>query len=133
MITEKEQRLEEVANLQLKAMHQVLKDLRELAGIAELPQGFYWLRYADYVEVTREGELECWSRGYGNDPNTRCSYDIKVDAQLLADGDVEAFKQRFRAQHLPQFNKARAQQRRSLEADISRGHTKLAALQGDIE
>lgn len=58
MITQDEQDLEEVGNMQLKAMYSVLKDLRELSGASEWPHEFYWFRYAEYVQVDRYGCLD---------------------------------------------------------------------------
>lgn len=132
MITPEEERLEEVANLQIQVMSQVLKDLREAAGLHEGPSEFYWFRYVDYAEVNREGEIECWTRGYGGDPTVRAGFSLKVDPQLLADGDPEAFKARFRAACLPLYNKLRAGEREKVAREVGLAQAKLAKLQGDI-
>lgn len=133
MITQDEHDLEEVANLQLKAMREVLNKLLEASGVPELPHEFYWFRYADYVEIDRYGSLECWSRGCRGTPDERCSYNLEVDEQLLKDRDVEAYKARFRAEQLPKFNQLRAQSRANLEASIKSSQAKLITLQGDIQ
>lgn len=133
MITQTEQDLEEVANLQLKAMRAVLEDLRTLSKVPELPHEFYWFRYADYVEVDKYGDLECWSHGCRGTPDERCSYQLKVDEQLFKDRDLDAYKARFRAIQLPKFNALRAQTRINLEASINDSRAKLITLQGDIQ
>lgn len=133
MMTQDEHDLEEVANLQVKAMRDVLHELQDLAGVDEPPHEFYWFRYVDYVEVDKYGDLECWSRGCRGQPDERTSYVLKVDERLLKDRDVEAFKVRFRAEQLPAFNKLRAQKRANLEASILSSQAKLATLQGDVK
>lgn len=133
MMTQEEHDLEEVANLQVKAMRDVLHALQDLAGVDEPPHEFYWFRYVDYVEVDKYGNLECWSRGCRGTPDERAHYELEVDEQLLKDRDVEAYKVRFRAAQLPAFNKLRASKRANIEASILSSQAKLATLQGDIQ
>lgn len=132
MMTQADHDLEKVANLQLHATTDVLEELRKLANVSEAPGRFYWLRGADYVEMDRYGDLECWSRGCRGSADERCGYTLQIDEQLLADGDIDAFKARFRAEVLPEFNELRAQARVNLQATITSSQAKLASMQGDI-
>jgi hypothetical protein len=133
MITQKEEHLENTANVQIEAMSDVLNKLRTKAGVYDYPEGFYWFSRTDYAQVDRNGNLECWERGYGNNPNFRSGYSLEVDDQLLADGDVVSFKERFRKKMLPAFNKMRLNQLQSTLVSIASHQRRIQELTGDIE
>lgn len=114
-------------------MRKVLDALRDQAAVGEYPQGFYWFPRVNYAQVDRNGNLEVWERGCGNDPDTRSGFVLKVDEQLLANRDTAAFEARFRAAMLPLFNELR---KRNLTVAVHRMaalQQELAKLQGDIE
>lgn len=133
MITEEEQKLEDTANLQIKVMREVLNELMDTSGIGEYPEGFYWFRYVDYAEIDKHGYIEYWERGFRNDPDTRTSFTMTVDIDLLASGDVEAFKARFRAQHLPWYNLERQNKVNNKRAEILKLTQEIEQFTGDIE
>lgn len=150
MMTQADYRREELANEQLKATRDVLHELQGLAGVDEPPQEYYWFRYADYVQMDRYGNFECWSSGCRGQPDERCSYSFELDESVIKvtpgeiydDGsreddiyehDISAFKAALRARLLPKFNQLRAAKRASIEASIKSSQAKLITLQGDIQ
>lgn len=133
MVTEEEERLEETANKQIKAMHEVLRDLKAKAGVDEYPMAFYWFPYVEYAQVDRYGVLECWSVGRRGTPDERQSFSLQVDPQFLQDQDVDAFKTRFRAKWLPEFNNLRRLKRTRLQHQVEKSQEELLKLRGDIE
>ena len=133
MITEEEVHLEEVANLQIKAMHEVLDELLKSSKVVTLPKLFYWFNNVDYASVDKYGCLELWSRGYGNDPDTVISFDFKTDEQLLKDKNIDNFKQRFRKEQLPLFNKKRKELIELNHRNLLNSEKLIKELTGDIE
>ena len=149
MMTRNDELIEEIANQQLKAMREVLNDLKDLAGVDELPGEYYWFRGTDYISMDKYGSLEAWSSGCRGQPDERSGFNFKLDESVITwkegeryqDGsqddrtyehDVEAFKAKLRAKLLPEFNKLRAAKRANLEATIKSSQAKLASMQGDI-
>lgn len=132
MITEQEEELERIANIQIKAMKQVFKELFVESGIGDCPKGYYWFRYVDYAEVDRYGNLECYTRGYGNDPNSNSNYVLEVDDQLLKDSNVDSFKIRFRNKLLPVYNEMRKNKLASVLYQIESLKVDISKFEGDI-
>lgn len=132
MITEQEQEIERIANLQIKAMHDVFKQLFIETKVHEYPSGYYWFRYVDYAEVDRYGKIECYTYGYGNDSNTNAGYDLELDDQLFKDVDVEAFKIRFRSKMLPAYNELRRNELELKIRQIKYLQHQVAELEGNI-
>jgi hypothetical protein len=133
MITEEEQRLEDTANKQIKAMHEVLGDLKTAACVDMVPNEFYFFRCVEYAQVGIGGDLTFWSVDRRGFPDELQSFSLAVDSLLLEDQNVDDFKARFRAKWLPEFNMLRAQKRARLNAQIEQAQAELRLIPGDIK
>lgn len=132
MITEQEQEIERIANIQIKAMRDVFNQLFVETKVSKYVSSYYWFEYVDYAEVDRYGKIECYTYGYGNDQNTHAGYDLEIDDQLFKDLDVEAFKIRFRSKLLPAYNELRRNELELKIRQIKYLQHQIAELEGDI-